>query len=141
MLVRNRITGQLHDVPAHLLYGAYDDTYDGFGFPIAALIPAITSVLPMVTDLIKGITGGAQSAAPPPPEHEPPAPEPPRRRRASDDAEPQSGRGPAAPTEVVYVPVRRPRRRRRGLRRVVARPPEPLNGYGPLHGYYGNYPW
>src|SRR5262245_4162556 len=68
MLVRNRLTGQLHDVPAQLLYGGPGLA----GFGVLPLIPLIASALPMVGDLVKGLTGGARPPEPPPPPPPPP---------------------------------------------------------------------
>src|SRR5262245_50572657 len=68
MLVRNRLTGQLHDVPAQLLYGGPGLA----GFGVLPLIPLIASALRMVGNLVKALTGGARPPEPPPPPPPPP---------------------------------------------------------------------
>jgi hypothetical protein len=75
MFLRNRVTGEVHDVPDHLVHGFHTaQEVDGFGEPLglpflAALAPMLTNILPMVGGLFKG--GDSAPAPPPPP---PPAP-------------------------------------------------------------------
>ena len=81
MLLRNRVTGQVHDVPDHLVHGFHTaQEVDGFGEPLglpflAALAPMLTNLLPAVLPAIGGLFKGGDSApAPAPPPPPPPAP-------------------------------------------------------------------
>jgi hypothetical protein len=122
MFLRNRITGQVHDVPDYLVHGFHTaQEVDGFGEPLglpflAALAPMLTNILPAVLPAIGGLfKGGAPAPAPepapppppapvvmsppppPPPADMPPEPIPPPRRimmdRGPDDDMPPPRRG------------------------------------------------
>lgn len=154
MFLRNRVTGQVHDVPDHLVHGFHHvQEVDGFGEPLglpflAALAPMLTSILPAVLPAVGDLfKGGAPSPPPPAPvAMQPPPPpmesvrepiEPARRTMVhapEDDMPPSSrdampmdrGAPPAGPRPIVIY--RRKRRGRRGVRRAA--PPSQVNGYG-----------
>jgi hypothetical protein len=125
MLVRNRVTGQLHEVPEHLLYG----DVDGYGWAfLAPLLPAAKALLPKVaqfipklatiaSSLIPGVTsppapvpvqatGTVSVTAPPPPMTQAPPPiAPPSPAQAPPmTATPQQWQA----TEPPPIPVRTP---------------------------------
>lgn len=79
MLLRNRVTGQVHDVPDHLVHGFHTaQEVDGFGEPLgfpflAALAPMLTNLLPSVLPAIGSLFTGGHSAPAPAPPPPPPA--------------------------------------------------------------------
>jgi hypothetical protein len=79
MFLRNRVTGQVHDVPDHLVHGFHTaQEVDGFGEPLglpflAALAPMLTDLLPAVLPAIGSLFKGGASGPPPAPAP-PPAP-------------------------------------------------------------------
>jgi len=156
MFLRNRVTGQVHEVPDHLVHGFHTaQEVSGFGEPLglpflAALAPMLTSILPAIGGLFKG--GDPAPVAPPPPSAPaivaPPAPPPPlvappmelppeamyppeRLRRDRGDMPPPNG---GADVMDPDGPARSPAggyrvvRRVRHRRRRVSRPQ--LHGYG-----------
>src|SRR5262245_45592767 len=170
MLVRNRMTGQLHEVPDHLLYG---EVGDGFGLPFLApllapvaaallpkLLPKVASLVPRIAQVASSFIpppvapGMAQTpesvlvAPPPPPQAAPPPPVdlgppagPVEMMREPSPREPMME--PASPP----IPVRTPsgetvlmRPVRFRRRRRMRRPTAAMNGYGYYYGPSG-YGW
>lgn len=77
MLVRDRL-GYVHNVPDSQVYGYQHLGYDGLGNPVGLpILPLLTSLAPMVGDILGNIFGGKKGGgdAPPPPPP-PPPPEP-----------------------------------------------------------------
>ncbi len=154
MFLRNRVTGEVHDVPDHLVHGFHTaQEVDGFGEPLglpflAALAPMLTNILPMIGGLFKG--GDSAPAPPPPPpapvQMSPPPPPPPppmetppepilpprriRVDRGPDDDGPRADvKDPnGMPPGRVPNPVYRLKRRVRRRRPRGLRPQ--VNGYG-----------
>ena len=88
MFLRNRITGEVHDVPDHLVHGFHTaQEVNGFGEPLglpflAALAPMLSNLLPAVLPAIGGLFKGPEPAPavtppPPPPVTVSPPPPPP----------------------------------------------------------------
>jgi hypothetical protein len=152
MLVRNRMTGQLHEVPDHLLYG---EVVDGYGLPFLAplLAPVAAAVLPKLVPKIAKVASqllpgtvipglsqlpseAAPLPAPPPPPVAEPAPMPPSAPHMTmEPPRPEPMPEPLPPPVPVRTPsgetvLMRPVRRRR---RRMRRPVPAVNGYG----YYG----
>ena len=157
MLVRNRVTGRLHEIPVQYLSGPYEDAaaYDGFGFfPLAALLPTIAQALPAVTGFVQDLFGGGAKQAPPPPQPMPMpvAPQPPPMTsfqpphtmpetgpEAPFEEQPASMLPDFAPTDPRFGPAMHPvagnmmfvpRRRPMGRRRRVRSAVPALSGYG-----------
>lgn len=128
MLLRNRVTGQVHDVPDHLVHGFHTaQEVDGFGEPLsapflAALAPVLTNLLPAVLPAIGDLfKGGASAPAPPPPppppvimSPPPPPPPPPMPPPMEEPPEPVRpsrrmgmDRGPEGASDEDMPPPRR----------------------------------
>ncbi len=75
MLIRDRL-GYVHQIPDSQVYGFQRVGYDGLGNPVGLpILPLITSLAPVVGDLLGNLFGkkGGGEVPPPPP---PPPPEP-----------------------------------------------------------------
>jgi hypothetical protein len=73
MFLRNRVSGQVHDVPDHLIQGFHTaQEVDGFGDPLglpflAALVPMLSSIIPSLLPAVGGLLKGGGAPAPPAP--------------------------------------------------------------------------
>jgi hypothetical protein len=62
MLVRDHL-GYVYNVPDNRLYGPQQGVFDGLGSPVGfPLLPLLTSLAPMVGDLVGGLFKGKQSS-------------------------------------------------------------------------------
>jgi hypothetical protein len=72
MLIRDQL-GYVHQVPDRPTYGFQQVGYDGLGNPVGLpILPLLTSLAPMVGDILGNLFGKKGGEAPPPPPSPPP---------------------------------------------------------------------
>ena len=77
MLIRDQL-GYVHQVPDPQTYGFQHVGYDGLGNPVGLpILPLLTSLAPMVGDILGNLFGGKKGGGEAPPPSPPPPPEQP----------------------------------------------------------------